>query len=122
MTFSWSQITIIIPAYRVESARELGAALDPAGAGMYTTGLSPDGNDPATHYISSGMIDSMMVYLLSDSKMLYKASEYGAYEQGIELDATQDQADSLVSNAFVSYGDPWEAIQSMGLQMIKGSI
>ena len=122
MSFHWSQITIIVAASRAISAREFGAALDPAGAGMYTTALSADGSEPATHYISSGLIDSMMIYLLSDGAMLYGAAMQGAAAQGITLSATRADADALVAHALVISGDPWAAIAKRGLMLVQQAI
>ena len=50
--------TIIVPAAFQQLAQGLceAAAEGDAGKGMFTTGLSPDGSAPATHYISSGYI------------------------------------------------------------------
>ena len=45
--------TLVIPDDCVELARQL-CALEAGGAGMFTTGLSADGKEPATHYISTG--------------------------------------------------------------------
>ena len=48
-------VTIIVPADSVESARAQAATVN-GGAGMFTCALSPTGNAPATHYISSGFV------------------------------------------------------------------
>ena len=49
---------IIVPAAFQQLAQGLceAAAEGDAGKEMFTTGLSPDGSAPATHYISSGYI------------------------------------------------------------------
>ena len=50
--------TIIVPAAFQSLAQGLceAAAEGDAGKGMFTTGLSVDGTEPATHYVSSGPI------------------------------------------------------------------
>ena len=50
--------TIIVPAPFQSLAQGLceAAAEGDAGKGMFTTGLSADGTEPATHYVSSGPI------------------------------------------------------------------
>ena len=50
--------TIIVPAAFQSLAQGLceAAAEGDAGKNMFTTGLSPDGTEPATHYVSSGPI------------------------------------------------------------------
>jgi hypothetical protein len=47
--------TFIVPAAHADLARAL-CALEAGGAGMFTTGLSADGTEPATHYISTGQV------------------------------------------------------------------
>jgi hypothetical protein len=47
--------TFIVPAAHADLARAL-CALEPGGAGMFTTGLSADGTEPATHYVSTGQV------------------------------------------------------------------
>jgi hypothetical protein len=47
--------TFIVPAAHADLARAL-CALEPGGAGMFTTGLSADGLGPATHYVSTGQV------------------------------------------------------------------
>jgi bifunctional DNase/RNase len=55
---SWINRTMIVPAEHVDLARALAEGISgPAGAGMWTTGLSADGTEPATHYISAGLIE-----------------------------------------------------------------
>ena len=46
--------TMIVPAALAPLARALAAGLSPGGVGMFQTGLSPTGAEPATHYVSSG--------------------------------------------------------------------
>ena len=48
--------TIVVTAATQVEAQTIAAEY-PGGAGMFTTGCSPDGQPPATAYISSGYID-----------------------------------------------------------------
>lgn len=61
-----SRLNIIVPAPYQELAQQLCEAIaeGDAGAGMFTTGVSPDGSEPATHYFSSGYIDDAFAALL----------------------------------------------------------
>ena len=62
---SWINRTMIVPAEHVDLARALAEGISgPAGAGMWTTGLSADGTEPATHYISAGLIEDTFASLL----------------------------------------------------------
>lgn len=66
---------MIIPAHLVSIARAMAeAAAGPPGAGMWTTGLSPDGDEPASHYVSSGPIAAEFADLLVDGHMLHEAA------------------------------------------------
>jgi len=61
----WINRTMIVPAPFVDLARALADGISgPAGAGMWTTGLSADGAEPATHYISAGLIEDTFADLL----------------------------------------------------------
>jgi hypothetical protein len=47
--------TFIVPAAHADLARAL-CALEAGGAGMFTTGLSADGTEPASYYVSTGQV------------------------------------------------------------------
>ena len=55
---TYTHRTIIVPAAFQQLAQALcaEAAEGDAGKGMFTTALSADGTEPATHYISAGYI------------------------------------------------------------------
>lgn len=63
---SYTHRVIIVPAAFQQLAQGLceAAAEGDAGKGMFTTGLSADGTEPATHYISSGPIYESLADLL----------------------------------------------------------
>jgi hypothetical protein len=127
---SWLFRTMIVPATQVEYARSLSVAISgPSGDGMWTTGLSADGAEPATHYISSGYADEVFVALLpltvfppdSDpvtepgkpAEMKEKAAEGG-------LTVTLAQINSLFAAMDVTEQDPHAAMARMGLQLVMG--
>ena len=61
----WTYRALVVPDAQVTYARELTAAVaGPAGAGMFTAALSPTGSEPATHWISAGMIADEFAALL----------------------------------------------------------
>jgi hypothetical protein len=47
--------TFVCPAAHADLARAL-CALEAGGAGMFTTGLSADGTEPASYYVSTGQV------------------------------------------------------------------
>lgn len=55
--------TLIIAASDADASRAIAAAFGPGGSGMWNTPLSASGNEPATHYISSGYIPAEFVSL-----------------------------------------------------------
>lgn len=61
----WVHRTIIVPAAIAGAARAACAGLaGPGGSNMFTTSISPTGEAPPTHYISSGMIEVPFADLL----------------------------------------------------------
>lgn len=75
------------PAARVE------AATFPGGDGMFTTGLSADGNEPATYFISSGYMPEDMIEALAP--LIFEVSELDPQtvmaELGVQLINPPDQ-------------------------------
>lgn len=96
--------TIIVPATHASKGRQLGREVDVHGEGMFTTALSSDGLEPATHYVSSGMIDDQFASALSDGLMLHAAAVAGAKAQGIVKKATKADATGLPPASVVHDG------------------
>ena len=68
----WTHRTIIVPAVFADAARAACAGLaGPGGSGMFTTPLSPTGEAPPTHYISSGLIEDPFADLLPLASVSY---------------------------------------------------
>ena len=69
--------TIIVPAAFQSLAQGLceAAADGDAGKGMFTTGLSETGAEPATHYISSGQIYENLADLLPLTTLAYEEED-----------------------------------------------
>lgn len=67
----WTHRTIIVPDLVVEPARMACEALAGAGgSGMFTVPLSATGQLPATHWISSGLIEEEFAALLANPDAL----------------------------------------------------
>ena len=118
--------TLIIPAATAPAAREIAAALDSAGINMWTTGLSATGQEPASHYISTGMIGDEFAALLplqadgvtvSPGMPDYVAS--AAAQAGLSV--TPEQVAGLYALADVTEQDPHVAMARMGLQLVTGN-
>ena len=121
--------TIVVPAGMVNAARQLGTEIAPGGHSMYVTGLSPTGNPPATHYVSSGLIEAEFAGILNDGLMLHAAAVAGAARQNIPKVATQKQALDIQPQSVVHSGkngevdeSPHELFARLGLKIVQESI
>ena len=79
----------------------------PWASGMWTTGLSLDGAAPATHYISSGLVDQAFADLLASPEALVAAA-------GVTL----EEAQAIVAGMHASEDEPHAAMQAMGLALV----
>lgn len=79
----------------------------PEASGMWTAGLSLDGSEPATNYISSGVVDQAFADLLASPEALAEAA-------GVTLEAAQ----AIVAGICLSEDEPHAAMQAMGLALV----
>lgn len=125
--------TLIVPADFVALARSIAASFGPGGVGMWTTALSPDGLEPATHYISTGYIPEAFASLApcqtwaidesgawqlvssdpGDPAAVYQA----AVTSGVSC--TQAQVDALFAAADVTAQEPFVAMGRMALSIVN---
>lgn len=128
----WTHRTIIVPATIAESARAACAGLaGPGGSNMFTTPLSPTGEAPPTHYISSGLIEEPFADLLPLTSVSY--AEDGtpstetrpgnvaltvqlAADAGLPL--TEAEVSALLSAVDVSAQSAQDALTRRGLRMV----
>lgn len=125
----WVHRTIIVPATIAESARAACAGLaGPGGSGMFTTPLSATGMFPATHYISSGMIEAPFADLLPltsvDAEGVASTRPGDAVttaalaaQQGLPF--TEEQIAGLYATADVSEQDAEVALHRLGLMLVR---
>jgi hypothetical protein len=99
---------MIVPAAIVATCRALAAQF-PSGAGMWQTPVSPTGNAPVTHYISSGQIWQEFADMLASPDALSTAT-------GIPL----AQAQAILGGCVVSSDDPWTVLANAGLVLVQG--
>jgi hypothetical protein len=128
----WTYRCLIVPDSQVAFARELTAAVaGPAGAGMFTAALSPTGQEPATHWISAGMIAGNFAALLPlttympDAEPIHTPGQHDvvamlANEAGYPTTAEQVQA--LFAAADVTEQDPQVVMARLGLVMVQPSL
>lgn len=124
---SWQHRCMIVPAEHVDLARVLCETLaGPGGAGMFTTPLSTTGVDPATHYISSGLIESDFADLLpliefpADADPVIHPGRPDlitqmATDQGMGV--TVDEVQALLASVDVTEQPPTDALDRLGLRL-----
>ena len=130
MNYTYIFRTIIVPASFQQLAQGLcaAAAEGDAGEGMFTTGLSPDGAGPATHYISSGSIATEFGDLLplttfdEDGAPTTRPGDVATVEAiadqaGITLPAGTIAA--LFNAIDVTEQEPFTAMARLGLQIVQ---
>jgi len=121
--------TMIVPAALAPLARALAAGLSPGGVGMFQTGLSPTGAEPATHYVSSGLINPAFGVVMQSAAALHTA----VIAKGGTVTLAKCQA--LVSQSDVSGGEvliddegreyvetPFQAFERLGLRLVAGTL
>lgn len=124
--------TLIVPAEHAPLARSLAAYLaGPPGEGMWLTGLSPDGTEPATHYVSSGPVGTEFEPLLTDADALWgavQAATAGGMESpmhspvGAPREATTADCEALVAAAEVvrlEDESPFDTFARLGLGLVQ---
>lgn len=129
----WVHRTIIVPASLVEAARGACAGLaGPGGSGMFTTPLSVTGTLPASHYISSGMIEAPFADLLPLTSVTYgengtpststrpgnvALTAHLATEAGLSI--TEAEVSALLAAVDVSDQAAEDALARLGLKIIS---
>jgi hypothetical protein len=125
--------TLIIATADAPLAREIAAAFGPGGQGMWNTPLSADGQEPATHYISSGYIPAEFVGLAPCTT--WATDENGdwvevdhypgdaatvyAYASQAGITATLADIEGVFSRSDCSEQEPFVALGRMGLTIIN---
>jgi hypothetical protein len=127
--------TLIVPADQAPLARLIAATLDPVNCqDMFTTGLSPTGDEPATHYISSGGVGEGFAALVPFSVWAQEGDPpewvevshdpgkpVKTFELCIQagLEVTLEEIEDLYASSDVTNENPWAAMARMGLQLVR---
>jgi len=125
--------TLIVQAQDAPTARAIAAAFGPGGVNMWTTPLSATGQEPATHYISSGYIPEEFVSLAPCTT--WEQDEQGnwvqtdhypgdaatvfAYAQEAGLPYTLAEIEGVFGRSDVSAQEPFVAMGRMGIKLIQ---
>lgn len=125
--------TLIIPAADAAMSRAIAEMFGPGGVGMWITPLSASGQEPATHYISSGLIPAEFAGLSpcatwSQSEQgnwvqtAYDAGDADAvygYCQQASMPYTLAEIEGVFSRSDVSAQEPFVAMDRLGLKIIS---
>ena len=127
--------TMIVPAAKTPLAQSIATTIAPtAGQGMWTTPLSPDGQEPATHYVSTGYIAPEWDVLMpvqtweeidgnwtETAAYLGDAAQLLAAIQAIdpETTITLPQIVELFAASDVTTQDPWVAFGRLQMQIVQ---
>ena len=104
---TWTNRTIIVPDPVVVPARMACEALAGAGgSGMYSVPLSPSGELPATHWISSGLIEQEFADLLANPDALAAVASAAGLDPAplVAIVAASDITDEPAEAALVRLG------------------
>ncbi len=126
--------TLIVPADQAPLARLIAETLDPVNCqGMFQTGLSSTGDEPATHYISSGGISEGFAALVpfavwaqepdgqwvEISRDPGKPAQTFALCQQAGLEVTLEAIEVMYALGDVTAENPWVAMGRLGLQLVQ---
>ena len=132
MTSIYTNLTIILPAAAQALAQGLCvAAAGEASAGMFTTGLSPTGEAPATHFISSGAVEPKFADILPVAAITVVEGVETLTPATGDLNAVLGLAaaagvpvdlatvEGLFAALDVSEQPPFTAMERLGLQIVE---
>lgn len=128
----YTSLTIILPLAAQALAQGLcGAAAGEAGSGMFVVGLSPTGEAPATHYISSGAFEAKFADILPVAAITVVEGVETLTPGTGDLDAVLGLAaaagvpvdlatvEGLFAALDVSEQPPFTAMERLGLQIVE---
>jgi hypothetical protein len=109
---TWQQATLIVAAQDADLARALAAGIAPDTDtdGMWRTPLSATGQEPATHFVSAGLIQDAFAAIVGDVQATYDAAGGQVPLQVIE---------GLYARATISDGEGLQVIAQAGLQFVE---
>ena len=127
--------TLVLPANVTPLAQEIAATLSPGGVGMWTTGLSPTGAEPATHFISTGFIPPEFAHMVPEQ--FWEQDETGAWVQtgstpgdpvavyeactAAGMTVTLEEIEAVYAVADVTEQEPFVAMGRLGLVLVQSA-
>jgi len=131
----WAFRTLITTAATTATAQSIAVTLSPTGGqNMWITPLSASGNEPATHYVSTGLISPEFAMLVpeqvwewdaANSQWMMVSSTPGdpvlCYQMCVDggLSITQAQVNAVYAAADVTEQEPFVAFSRLGLKIVQ---
>jgi hypothetical protein len=121
---------MIVPDSIVATVRSLADSFGPAASGMWATGLSPTGAEPATHWISTGLIGDDFAKIMPyshdvDGEWVTEPYDPAAFVALADVSgATPPPVEAIahiMSQVDVSDQEPLAAMERLGLYMITNA-
>jgi hypothetical protein len=128
--------TFILPADVTPLAQEIAATLSPGGANMWTTGLSPTGAEPATHFVSTGFVAPEFAHMVPEQFWAQDeegnwvetgsipGSPVAVYEActAAGMTVTLEAIEGIYAVADVTEQEPFTAMSRLGLVLVQGGL
>ena len=131
---SWSFRTLIVTAADAPLAREIAVTLSPEGGKqMWVAGLSADGSEPATHFVSTGAISPEFAVLMPDQT--WEQDENGTWTMtdsvpgdpttlhglcvAVGMTVTLQDIEAVFTASDVTEQEPGVALTRLGLQAVQ---
>lgn len=118
--------TMVATAAVAANLREFSRRLDKGDCGgMFASALSPTGNAPATHFISSGLVPQVYAQTLTSDTLLFTRAKAAWEADGDVFLFTQLQVTNALAACDITNGTrngqpetPFQAMTRLGLKLI----
>ena len=125
---NWQFRTLIAPDAIVAPLRAITDSFGPPASGMFRTGLSPTGQGPATHWISTGVMDEPFAACLPLTTYSEAGEPVTVYADPANLIALCESMDvsppdaatiDTLQQAILVTDEPWQVtVDRMGLKPV----
>jgi len=133
----WSFRTLIVTAADAPLARDIAVTLSPEGGKqMWLAGLSADGSEPATHFVSTGAISPEFAVLMPSQT--WEQDENGTWTMtdsvpgdaemlhglcvAAGMTVTLQDIESVFTASDVTEQEPGVALTRLGLQAVQSEL
>jgi len=136
--------TLIVPAPDAPEARRIAQGIDPANYSyMWRTPLSMTGDEPATHYISTGYVSDAFAVMAPCTEWQWQQDPADPQAPGqwvqtsyypgrpdivvarcaeVDVEVTEQEVEALFARADSSEQEPFIAMSRLGVQMVRATM